>query len=162
MLFPNGIEFIATAPDLYPNGLKRAKERDAGIDLIAAETVTIEAEKCKPVNTGLRIHIGSSISGAAHSDHELGVAGLVLPRSGLGGKGGIVIGNLVGVIDEGYQGDWLVYVWNRNNDREVTINRGDRFAQFLLIPVYMPKFRQVSEFTHTTDRGTGGFGSTGN
>jgi dUTP pyrophosphatase len=86
-------------------------------------------------------------------------AGIVLPRSGLGTKG-LVIGNLVGLIDSDYQGEISISLWNRS-DSIITINPLDRVAQFMIIPVIHPEYRVVSEFDQQTERGDGGHGSTG-
>lgn len=86
--------------------------------------------------------------------------GMVYPRSGLGSKHGIVLGNLVGVIDADYQGELLVCLWNRSQE-DYTIKLGERIAQYVVTPVVKPKFAVVEEFSGSTDRGAGGFGSTG-
>ena len=86
-------------------------------------------------------------------------AALILPRSGLGHKHGIVLGNLVGLIDSDYQGELLVSCWNRG-DKEFTINSLDRIAQLVLVPVLQPSFNLVEEYENT-ERGESGFGSTG-
>ena len=86
--------------------------------------------------------------------------GMVYPRSGLGSKHGIVLGNLVGVIDADYQGELLVSLWNRSKE-DYTINLGERIAQYVVTPVTKPQFAIVKEFSSATDRGEGGFGSTG-
>ena len=88
-----------------------------------------------------------------------GYAALILPRSGLGHKHGIVLGNLVGLIDSDYQGELMISVWNRGKDA-FTINPFDRIAQLVIVPVAQPEFELVDEFGET-DRGTNGFGSTG-
>ena len=88
-----------------------------------------------------------------------GLAGLLLPRSGLGHKHGIVLGNLVGLIDSDYQGQLFVSCWNRS-DTAFNIEAGDRIAQLVVVPVVQTSFNIVDEFT-LTDRGSGGFGSSG-
>ena len=88
-----------------------------------------------------------------------GLAGLLLPRSGLGHKHGIVLGNLVGLIDSDYQGQLFVSCWNRS-DTAFAIEAGDRIAQLVIVPVVQTSFNIVDEFT-VTDRGSGGFGSSG-
>jgi dUTP pyrophosphatase len=98
--------------------------------------------------TGIAIHIG-----------EPGVAALVLPRSGLGHKHGIVLGNLVGLIDSDYQGQLFVSCWNRGRDR-FRIAVGERVAQLVLVPILRAHFQVVDRFTDST-RGSGGFGHTG-
>lgn len=90
------------------------------------------------------------------------VAALIVPRSGLGSKG-INLSNTVGLIDEDYQGEVIVNIFNRSNSKEtITINPGDRFAQMFFLPVLHADFNVVESFEHTTERGEGGFGSTGN
>lgn len=93
-------------------------------------------------------------------------AAIILPRSGLGAKKGLVLGNLVGFIDSDYQGQCYVPAWNRNLNTEDNINGikitpGDRIAQMTFIPVAKPKLKVVEEFSSRTERGQGGFGSTG-
>lgn len=88
------------------------------------------------------------------------IAATILPRSGLGHKQGLVLGNLTGLIDSDYQGPILVSLWNRGS-AHVTINPGDRIAQMMFVPVVRPTFALVEEFTAATERGAGGFGSTG-
>ena len=86
-------------------------------------------------------------------------AGLILPRSGLGHKHGIVLGNLVGLIDSDYQGELMVSVWNRST-QAFTLEPGERMAQYVLVPVLQAEFELVDEFDHSA-RGAGGFGHTG-
>lgn len=88
-----------------------------------------------------------------------GYAALILPRSGLGHKHGIVLGNLVGLIDSDYQGELMISAWNRGTST-FTIEPGDRIAQLVVVPVQQVEFSVVNEFS-STDRGTGGFGSSG-
>jgi dUTP pyrophosphatase len=93
---------------------------------------------------------------------EPNLAALVLPRSGLGHKG-LVLGNLVGLIDPDYTGPILVSAWNRNpaGSEPITIAPGDRFAQLLFVPIVRPVLRMVEAFSASSERGAGGFGSTG-
>ena len=98
--------------------------------------------------TGIAIHI-----------EDPGYAALILPRSGLGHKHGIVLGNLVGLIDSDYQGELMISTWNRGTTTFM-IEPGDRIAQLVLVPVQQTRFTIVDEFT-STERGTGGFGSSG-
>jgi dUTP pyrophosphatase len=87
---------------------------------------------------------------------------LVLPRSGLGGKQGLVLGNLVGLIDNDYQGEIVCFMWNRNNSGQpMHIQRGMKFAQLMFIPFLPATILQVREFSSVTERGVNGFGSTG-
>ena len=122
----------------------------AGMDLRAVldEPLTIEPGQTHLIKTGIAIYI-----------EDNGLAATLLPRSGLGHKHGIVLGNLVGLIDSDYQGELMVSCWNRGHDR-FTINSGDRIAQLVLVPVVQASFDIVEEFA-ATDRGAGGFGSTG-
>lgn len=91
------------------------------------------------------------------------IAAIILPRSGLGHKKGLVLGNLAGLIDADYLGPILVSVWNRNppGSGAVTIEPGDRIAQMMFVPLVRPRFAIVEDFSSGTDRGAGGFGSTG-
>lgn len=98
-------------------------------------------------------------TGIAIFVEDPGYAALILPRSGLGHKHGIVLGNLVGLIDSDYQGELMISAWNRSTSA-FTIEPGDRIAQLVVVPVQQIEFSVVSEFS-LTDRGTGGFGSSG-
>jgi dUTP pyrophosphatase len=122
----------------------------AGLDLRACMdmSLTLCPGETELINTGLSIYIENPE-----------YAALILPRSGLGHKHGIVLGNLVGLIDSDYQGELMISCWNRG-DSEFTISPGDRIAQLIIVPVIQTDFRIVKEFTET-DRGTDGFGSTG-
>lgn len=127
----------------------------AGIDLFACLDDPLALEAGAPavlVPSGLAVHIGAA-----------GVAGLIVPRSGLGHKKGLVLGNLVGVLDADYTGPLLISVWNRNaaGDAPIVIEPGDRIAQLLFVPILRPAFSVVGEFSQSTVRGGGGFGSTG-
>jgi dUTP pyrophosphatase len=122
----------------------------AGLDLRAC------IEKELVINPGKTILIPSGIS--IHIK-DPGYAALILPRSGLGHKHGIVLGNLVGLIDSDYQGELFISCWNRG-DKEFIINPLDRIAQLVLVPVYQASFNLVNEF-ESSERGEGGFGSTG-
>ena len=127
-----------------------ATSGSAGLDLRACvdETTVIEAGQTVLVKTGLAIYI-----------EDPNFAGLILPRSGLGHKHGIVLGNLVGLIDSDYQGELMVSVWNRSQTA-FTLEPGERLAQYILVPVIHAEFEQVEEFV-ATERGAGGFGHTG-
>jgi dUTP pyrophosphatase len=122
----------------------------AGLDLRAciAAPLTIEPGQTVLVPTGLAIHIG-----------DPGYAAMILPRSGLGHKNGIVLGNLVGLIDSDYQGQLMVSTWNRGQSA-FTLQPMDRLAQLVVVPVVQVGFNVVEEFA-SSDRGAGGFGSTG-
>jgi dUTP pyrophosphatase len=129
---------------------KYETEGSAGMDLRACidQTLTIEPGQTELVPTGLAIHIG---------DPKL--AATILPRSGLGHKHGIVLGNLVGLIDSDYQGQLFISVWNRGTTT-FEIEAGDRIAQLMFIPVVQAEFKLVEEFD-ASFRGEGGFGSSG-
>lgn len=122
----------------------------AGMDLRAAldAPITLAPGDTALVPSGLALHIG-----------DPGWCALIVPRSGLGHKQGLVMGNLVGVIDADYQGPLMISCWNRGN-ADITIGVGDRIAQLLLVPVGQPRLTVVAEFAPSV-RGQGGFGSTG-
>ncbi|MGE8540364.1 MAG: dUTP diphosphatase [Acinetobacter sp.] len=122
----------------------------AGLDLRACveEMTVIEPGQTVLVKTGLAIYI-----------EDVNFAGLILPRSGLGHKHGIVLGNLVGLIDSDYQGELMVSVWNRSQTA-FNLEPGERLAQYVLVPVIQAQFDVVNEF-EATERGAGGFGHTG-
>lgn len=127
-----------------------ATDGSAGVDLRAMlETpVTLEPGQAELISTGLSIHI-----------EDPGYAGMILPRSGLGHKHGLVLGNLVGLIDADYQGPLMVSCWNRGQ-RAYTLEVGERLAQLVIVPVARPRFRVVEAFG-SSERGAGGFGSSG-
>ena len=122
----------------------------AGLDLRACldEAIEIAAGETVLVKTGLAIYI-----------EDPNFAGMIYPRSGLGHKQGLVLGNLTGVIDSDYQGPLMMSVWNRSQEA-IVINPGDRIAQYLVLPVQRVEFTIVDDFVET-DRGNGGFGHTG-
>lgn len=122
----------------------------AGLDLRACidEVLTVEPGQTVLIPTGLAVHIE-----APH------MAGLILPRSGLGHKHGIVLGNLVGLIDADYQGELQISCWNRSQ-HPFDIQPGERIAQFVIVPIVRAEFNVVNEFAQS-DRGEGGFGSSG-
>jgi len=127
-----------------------ATSGSAGLDLRACldDNITISPGETVLIPTGLAIHID-----------DPSLASVLLPRSGLGHKHGIVLGNLVGLIDSDYQGQIFVSCWNRSQTPfEVVV--GERIAQMVFVPVVQVGFEQVDEFT-SSDRGTGGFGHTG-
>lgn len=127
-----------------------ATEGSAGVDLRALfeKTTVIQPGETRLVPTGFALYIG-----------DKNLAALVLPRSGLGAKHGIVLGNLVGLIDSDYQGQLFVPLWNRSSD-PFTIEPGDRVAQMILVPVVQADFNIVNGFK-ATERGAGGFGHSG-
>lgn len=122
----------------------------AGLDLRAciAEPITLEAGQTILIPTGIAIHIG-----------DPGYCAMILPRSGMGHKNGIVLGNLVGLIDSDYQGQLMVSTWNRGS-QAFTLNPMERLAQLIIVPVLQVAFNIVDEFD-VSERGSGGFGSTG-
>jgi len=122
----------------------------AGLDLRACldAPLTIRPGETHLVPTGLAIHIG-----------DPGYAAMILPRSGMGHKHGIVLGNLVGLIDSDYQGQLMVSTWNRGQT-EFTLQPMERLAQLVIVPVLQVGFNVVEEFG-ASERGAGGFGSTG-
>ncbi|MFK3865894.1 dUTP diphosphatase [Pseudoalteromonas rhizosphaerae] len=127
-----------------------ATDGSAAIDLRACidDALRISPGETKLIPTGIALNM-----------QDTGMAATILPRSGLGHKHGIVLGNLVGLIDSDYQGELFISVWNRGDD-EFTINSGDRIAQLMFIPVLKADFVLVDEF-EATERGAGGFGHTG-
>ena len=127
-----------------------ATPASAGIDLRACieRAIKIQPSETILIPTGIAIHL---------SDPTL--AAMILPRSGLGHKHGIVLGNLVGLIDSDYQGEIFVSTWNRGHDT-FTLNPMDRLAQLVVVPVVQVAFNVVDEFP-VSERGAGGFGSTG-
>ncbi|MFW9616453.1 dUTP diphosphatase [Aquabacterium sp.] len=122
----------------------------AGLDLRACidEPLVLEPGQAQLIPTGLSMHLG-----------DPGLAAMILPRSGLGHKHGIVLGNLVGLIDSDYQGPLMVSCWNRGQSA-FTIQPMERIAQLVIVPVVQATFRQVESF-EASERGEGGFGSTG-
>jgi dUTP pyrophosphatase len=127
-----------------------ATDGSAGMDLRACITdpLTIKAQQTQLIPTGISLHI---------KDTKL--AAMILPRSGMGHKHGIVLGNLVGLIDSDYQGQLFVSCWNRS-DCDYTITKGDRIAQLIIVPVVQAQLVVVDEF-NLTERGEGGFGHSG-
>jgi dUTP pyrophosphatase len=122
----------------------------AGLDLRACldEPLTLKPGETALVPTGLAIHVG-----------DPGYAALILPRSGLGHKHGIVLGNLVGLIDSDYQGQLMISTWNRG-ETPFVLNPMERLAQLVIVPVVQAEFNVVDDFAES-ERGAGGFGSTG-
>ncbi len=129
---------------------RRATHGSAGLDIHACLEGALELKPgaTELIPSGFAIHIG-----------DPGIAAFILPRSGLGHKHGIVLGNLVGLIDSDYQGQIFVSCWNRSH-KAFVIHPGDRIAQLVFVPVAHPDFDVVGEF-ESSERGTGGFGHTG-
>ena len=123
----------------------------AGLDLRACldAPLTLQANAWQLVPTGMAIYL-----------NDPSYAALILPRSGLGHKHGIVLGNLVGLIDSDYQGQLMVSAWNRS-DVAFTIEPMERIAQLVIVPVGQAQFHLVDEFVQASERGEGGYGSTG-
>jgi len=130
----------------------RATEGSAAIDLRAcldSDFIELQPGETQLIGTGMALYIG-----------DPNYVGLILPRSGLGHTNGIVLGNLVGVIDADYQGELKISLWNRR-ETAYKIKAGDRVAQYAIMPIVRPGFNVVQEFTDISERGAGGFGSTG-
>lgn len=127
-----------------------ATDGSAGMDLRAAidQPITIQPNQCTLIETGIAMYI---------ANHSL--TAMILPRSGLGHKHGLVLGNLVGLIDADYQGSLKVSLWNRSQET-YTIKPGDRVAQLVIVPVVRVKWQIVEQFEQTS-RADGGFGHTG-
>lgn len=123
----------------------------AGLDLRACldKPLTLKPGETQLIPTGMAIHIA-----------DAGYAAMLLPRSGLGHKHGIVLGNLVGLIDSDYQGPLMVSIWNRGST-DFVIEPMERIAQMVIVPVMQPTFHVVEDFNAASERGIGGFGSTG-
>jgi dUTP pyrophosphatase len=138
---------------LHEWGLPRYhSDAAAAIDLHAcldAETTIAAGDPALLISAGFALHMANP--------H---MAALVLPRSGMGHKRGLVLGNLVGLIDPDYTGPILVSAWNRGH-APVTLTPGERFAQLMFVPILRPTLRPVAEFSEISSRGAGGFGSTG-
>lgn len=156
---PNGapvVEVRVLDPRIFEWGVPQHQtDGAAAIDLFAcieAEVMLSAQDPPALISSGIAVHIG-----------DPGFAGLIVPRSGLGHGKGLVMGNLVGVLDADYTGPLMISAWNRNRpgSEPIVVRPGDRIAQLLFVPVVRPVFQIVSEFTHQTARGAGGFGSTG-
>ena len=137
-------------PRLQNNLPTYATPGSAGLDLRACldSPLVLGANAWQLIPTGMAIYL-----------HDPGYAAMILPRSGLGHKHGIVLGNLVGLIDSDYQGQLMVSAWNRS-ETAFTIEPMERIAQLVIVPVVQAKFNLVTEFV-TTERGENGYGSTG-
>ncbi|ABN75042.1 dUTP diphosphatase [Actinobacillus pleuropneumoniae] len=127
-----------------------ATEGSAGLDLraLTESALTVAPGQTVLIPTGISIYIA-----------DPNLAAVILPRSGLGHKNGIVLGNLVGLIDSDYQGPLMVSLWNRS-DKPFTVEVGDRIAQLVFVPVVQARFNIVNDFAQT-ERGEGGFGHSG-
>lgn len=131
-------------------GVSYGSEGSAGLDLRACieQELCLQPNEVKLIGTGLAVYLA-----------DPGFASLIVPRSGLGHKG-LVMGNLVGVIDSDYQGELKMSVWNRSKEM-IAIQPMDRIAQLVIVPVLRPTFNIVEEFSDLSDRGGNGFNSTG-
>ena len=129
---------------------RRSTDGSAGVDLRACldAPLTLSPGECELLHTGIAIHLD-----------DPGLAAVILPRSGLGHKHGIVLGNLLGLIDSDYQGELLISCWNRGSE-PFRIEPGERIAQLVIVPVVQVDFEVVESFSEST-RGAGGFGHTG-
>lgn len=136
-----------------------ATHGSGAVDLVAMTEYMLRPGECAPIQTGIRIHM-----------REPGYVALLLPRSGLGAKQGIVLGNNVGLVDNDYQGPVTCYMWNRTIvqynpkricDKDFHIKVGMRIAQMIFMPLIVAEFNMVREFENQTERGERGFGSTG-
>ena len=123
----------------------------AGLDLRAciSDKIILEPGQTVLIPTGLAIHLA-----------DANYAAMILPRSGLGHKHGIVLGNPVGLIDSDYQGELMVSAWNRSSTA-FTLQPMERLAQLVIVPVVQAQFNEVQDFAQVSERGTGGYGSTG-
>ena len=144
------IDYKILNPKAANHKPKYASQGSAGLDLRACidNSYSLNPGETFLIPTGISIYI-----------KDPGYAGIILPRSGLGHKHGIVLGNLVGLIDSDYQGELLVSCWNRS-DKEFLINPLERIAQLVIVPINQANFNLVKDFPGS-ERGEGGFGSTG-
>ena len=140
---------------------KYETEGSCAIDLRSAQGAVLAANESLMLSTGLYVHIGSAYgNGGGPKIDDMAFGAVVLPRSGLGSRKGLVLGNLVGLIDEDYQGEITVCLWNRSPNSQ-SVQRGERIAQLAFMPFFKPRLKLVEEFSIETSRGTKGFGSTG-
>lgn len=130
---------------------KQGTNGSAGYDIHVCidNEVTIQPNECVMLGTGFSLWV-----------EDVNVCAVCLPRSGLGAKKGIILGNTVGLIDSDYQGEWHIPVWNRSKE-PVTIYPNDKICQCIFIPIVHPSFKEVVEFEEETKRSENGFGSTG-
>lgn len=145
------VEFKIVNERLREHSLSYATSGSAGLDLRACidSALVLEPQAWQLIPTGLSIYLA-----------DPSYAALILPRSGLGHKHGIVLGNLVGLIDSDYQGELMVSAWNRS-PRAYTLEPMERLAQMVIVPVIRPEWTEVNEFAQSSQRGQGGYGSTG-
>lgn len=126
-------------------------EGSAGVDLriCSDEDIVLKAGEVRLVGTGMAFYI-----------KDEGYAGFIYPRSGLGHKSGIILGNGTGIIDSDYQGELMISLWNRS-ETDFTILVGERVAQYIVAPIATPQYETVDQFDTETERGAGGFGHSG-
>ncbi len=129
----------------------------AGMDLRITHDITLAGGEAYLAGTGIAIHISSAFPYCGIANN---MAGFIFPRSGLGHKLGVILGNGTGVIDEDYQGEIKLSLWNRS-DTLVKLNAGDRVAQLIFVPIIKAQWSIVNEFSNSTERGGNGYGSTG-
>lgn len=151
----NPVELLVLDPRLHEWGLPSYQSAHAAaVDLHACLDAPLELPAGGPaalIPAGFAVHM-----------NDPGIAALVLPRSGLGHRKGLVLGNLVGLIDPDYTGPIMVSAWNRNASGEpIVLTPGERFAQMMFVPVLRPRLQVVEAFSALSARGDGGFGSTG-
>lgn len=152
----NSVDVIVTNQEIgskYKEKGSFSTEGSAGVDLYAAieHSITLKSGECILVDTGIKINI-----------KDPKYAAMILPRSGKGAKEGIVIGNLVGLIDSDYQGPLKMAIWNRNKEIDVEICPLEKLCQLIFVPIERPSFNYVESFEMPSSRGEGGFGHTGN
>lgn len=179
--------FVEVRVDNLP---QYATSGSAGVDLRATKDYVIYPGETVAIPTGIAIHIASGNKdfslyrtdvGEQQSEidslEDVGIMGVIVPRSGKGSNEGLVLANLVGILDDDYQGEIIIQAWNRKNKEylaptfheswgvtdknAIKIQAGDRITQLVFVPIVKAQFNIVEEFTHNTDRGTGGFGSSG-
>ncbi|WP_116964374.1 dUTP diphosphatase [Fastidiosibacter lacustris] len=145
------IELKLLKPEIFSTLPKYGTTGAAAVDLHAAidKVLILKPNACELVSTGIAIHIA-----------DPSLAGMILPRSGLGHKKGLVLGNSIGLIDSDYQGELMVSCWNRSNE-DIIIEPLMRFAQLIIVPVVQVNFVAVNEFNSESERNIGGFGHTG-
>ena len=145
------IELKYLRPQYYASLPEYGTHGSAAVDLHAVidQPLLLKPEQCELIATGIAIHISNP-----------GFAGMILPRSGLGHKKGLVLGNSTGLIDSDYQGELMVSAWNRGSEN-IIIAPLMRFAQLIIIPVVQANFIAVDDFSSNSSRQAGGFGHTG-
>ena len=129
-------------------------ECSAGVDLVAIldQPIDISPLQTRMFHTGIALNM---------MEMPEDMMACIYPRSGKGAKEGKVLGNLTGIIDQDYHGEIMVSIWNRNPDTYITISPGEKIAQLVFVPIIKEHFKLVKEFSSETERGAGGFGSTG-